>query len=276
MIKVMQYIHGTNVMPACVSAWSIRKFGGLPKDTRYILYTTTPENFQNPLVNKVFDEIAEPTCDWRKIWNLDWTVRPEPYYRKWNSTYTSDRQRMCFIKYVQWLEEPCDEGDFVIFSDYDTLCVGDLRESFPVEPEKLWSGYPYRMKYRNWAGSTNGGFYVKNGLFQRSELPWRLQESLWDVDKYTEAFYNFCPHNDESAVAYFLNHHGDSTLKKLDTRFNHSANTHPRLLKTIEELDVRVLHYLGDKKPWFPLQKPFIRVCERWRNVRHGMMLELR
>ena len=272
MIKVIQYFHGTSpalLEAACVAAWSIRQNGGLPADTRYILYTTTPENFENPFLYKIFDEVKEPTFDWRRLWNLDWKSRP---IRESNQRI-AHRAQMCFTKYLQWVEEPCSAEDYVIFHDMDILCLGSLMEALPMTEEQLWAAVPYLTP---WEGrirlGTNGGFYIKRGAFNQTDLPRQMQEMVWNDEKYSWTYHTLLPNMDESAVAYFFHYHGFSTFKQLDSRFNlWNVKEFIRKRKTLEQCDIRIMHYAAQPKPWDTLQKPYIALFNRWRNARDRM-----
>lgn len=277
MIKVIQYMHGSSPVlleAAAVAAWSIKTFGGFQDEVKLIFYTTTPENLDNPFLHEVFDEVKEPTFDWQRLWNLNWDSRPSPDYLWPMHKHDDYRRQMCWTKYVQWLEEPCEPDDYVVFGDMDVLCVGSLVDALPTpEEDRLWSGVPYRMP---WGGRTrtsvNGGFYVKRGAFNQTDLRQQMQEILWDEEKYAFTHYTLCPHNDESAAAYFLYTYGYSTFKWLDNRFNFwQKRKHVRRKKTLEQCDIRIMHYVGGPKPWDPLRRPFKRLCGRWRDVRDRM-----
>jgi len=283
MIKIIQYMHGSSAAlleAAAVAAWSMKTFGGFrEEEVKLIFYTTTPENLDNPFLHEVFDEVKEPTFDWKRLWALDWASRPSPNYAHGIHGCENNRRQICWTKYVQWVEEPCEPEDYVLFGDMDVLCVGSLTEALPTpEEDRLWAGVPYRMRH---GGKTrvgvNGGFYAKRGAFNQTDLRQQLQEIVWDDEKYSFSHHRLCPHIDESAAAWFLHTYGYSTFKWLDSRFNFwNKRKHIRRKQTLEQCDIRIMHYVGGPKPWDALRKPFKALCNRWRTIRDRMNETLR
>lgn len=276
MIKIIQYIHGTSwdlLLPAAVAAWSVKQRACLPGKHELIFYTTSPENLDNPFLHKVFDEVRFPTIDWQKIWNIDWQQREDFTYER-----NPLRKQIVWTNYIQWLETPCEDDDYVIYGDYDLLCVGSLAEALPTAEEgKLWAGRTY---YSHMNGeerlATNGGFYIKRGLFNRTMLVRQLQEAFWDTEKHDFALRELSPHLDESDTAYFIYKHGDSTLKHLDERFNYwDFEGHIKTRKTLEQRDIRMVHFIGNDKPWGSIKKPYRKLYGRWHAAYRQMMQEI-
>lgn len=271
MIKIIQYMHGSDpqlLEAAAVAAWSMKMFGGWRDKVRLIFYTTTPENLRNSLLRNVFDEVKEPTFDWRRMWNLDWAARPSPDY------VHGFQREVCWTKFLQWVEEPCELDDYVIYSDMDVLCVGSLVDALPTtEENRLWAGVTYHMRHGGEIRTcTNGGFYVKRGVFNQTKLRQQMQEIVWDDEKYAFSYHTLCPHTDESAVAYFLHTYGDSSFKRLDYRFNFwNKEKLVQKKRTLEQCDIRVMHFVRSPKPWDKPREPFKALSNRWRAVRDRM-----
>ena len=272
MIKVLTFMDGNVPEPLAVAAWSIRKNGNLD-NAQYILYTTTPQLQQMPILKKLYDKIEPPPWDYQKVLQLDWKKRSERFFNRTQNLETVRWSQACWIKFLCFLEEPCSSEDVVIYVDYDILCLGSLKESFPP-PTKALAGYLYRCD-KNGLWTTNNGYLVKNGLFTEMNLSAKLQEPLWDVQKHAEAA-RLCNSNDEMAVIWYLENYPreNDCFYALPRKYNILPWLHTRSGKSMEQADARLVHYSGGTKPWKGLKVPYKPMQRRWIKARDQMIRE--
>ncbi|MDO4571200.1 MAG: hypothetical protein Q4D38_12505 [Planctomycetia bacterium] len=268
-VKVIQYLHGTNWLPAAVSAWSLRKNAGFPQSATYTLYTTTPENFDVPELRRAFDSVLPPppAAEVEKLCALDWENVENPVAEKQKALYPPDFRKYCLTKFLLWLREPCASRELVLHVDYDTLCVGSLLEAVPTGG-KAWSAFRYQNTRAQGilVNTTNNGFLYKNSRFGTLGLDKLIETPLWDLDIYRDSL-KLCPWGDEVCTAWFGREYGWDTLQELDSRFNRNARAHVLERRTLEDADVRLVHWNGTNKPWNPAP-PLVKLAARWEAIR--------
>lgn len=272
-MKYVQFIDRATreaIDAAAVAAYSMRTRGKLPGAVEYILCTPAQEVEDDETARAVFDRIEPPPID--VVWfnARPWDDFPVPHRR-----YVSKRQRymhrVLWQKFTSWTHTPCD-GEPVIFADYDTIVFGSMAEIIPPEG-KTWAAR------RNGRGtscgqSTNGGLYVKTPEFETDGAPELMIEPLESVEKYREAA-ALWKYDDEMASAWYCTKYdGAEKLHAVDRKFNRWTKSHAASKKSIEEADVRMLHFIGDLKPWHEPQKPFVHMMRRWQEMREEMRRE--
>ncbi|MDO4571203.1 MAG: hypothetical protein Q4D38_12520 [Planctomycetia bacterium] len=273
MIKVVTFMDGNVPEPLAVVAWSIRKNGNLG-NAQYILYTTTPELQENPLLQKLYDKIGPPEWDYPKVLKLDWEKRSERFFNRSTNVESMRWSQACWIKFLCFLEEPCSDEDVVIYVDYDTLCIGSLKEAFPPAT-KAMAGMFHRCGGKNPGRGVSAGLLVKNGLFTRMNMTTKMQEPLWDIDKHREAARLF-DSNDEMAIAWYLENYSreNDCFYALPRKYGIIPWEHIRTGKSMEDADARLVHYGGETKPWNGLRAPYRKMQQRWIDARDQMIQE--
>lgn len=221
------------LVAACVSVYSFRINGKLPPDTEYILYCPdVKQASQNAMVSKVFETVQTPPIQ----------EYIDSNYKKINA-FDTHRNSVTWAKFACWVQTPCD-GAPVFHADYDTLCFGSILDAIPND-NAIFSG-------RKNAGnniSCNGGFYCKNPEFDKTNAGEFMLAPIFDNAVFSEAK-KLWSYSDEIGVAWYFHNMGLSKFHDLGWKFNMPVYRHKRSGKSIKKNDVRVLHYMGNIKPW--------------------------
>ena len=242
---------------AAVTAYSIRKRGKLPDNTKYILYTYRPVQAREyPAVSVAFDEVMEPP------FKIDWGKVP-----KWNPVRRRMWYREVWTKIVSWIKTPCD-GEPVALIDYDIICLGSIAEAIPTDSFLFSGRLGYLKKEQKRAIGCNGGFLVKSPLFDDSDAPKLMMQPLYLGNACFKAK-NTWNITDEGGTTWYLLNRGFSQFKALDTKFNYLAKVILKRGLNLEQKDVRLLHYAGNNKPWGneerrKKEKNFRYICKPW------------
>ena len=224
-MKYLQFINTASrseLDGATVAAWSVRRRGNLPENTRYILYTQEPEKArQDETAAAVFDAIEPPPVDMEWFKSRPWNLFRVPHRR-----YILKNRRfihwVLWLKFCCWLDTPTD-GEPVIFADYDTLCFGSIREAIPG------AGYKYagRRNVRT-NGSCNGGFLIKTPEFTEKDAA-IMKEPLRNVRTYAAASFLW-RYDDEMATAWYAKEAGMAHFYPLEPKFNRRIQAHVKVL----------------------------------------------
>ena len=234
MQKVIQYIHGSNWVPACVAAHSLRQQGGLT--ATYTLYSTDEHILRNPFLRPFFDRICLPDCDWKPLWAMDMHYeRNHPCHRGASPAWPADFKKFALTKYKCWIQEPCDADDVVLFVDNDVLCCGTVSEIFPELPHTWAARYFVDTKKIH---RINGGVMAKNAAFQ----PERFLPPITH-DKYLQEALALHRLDDEACASWTMTKYGIEDMKQLDRIYNAGV-------AGVVPDDVRIIHYNAPEKPW--------------------------
>ena len=255
MTKLIQYLHGPNWVPACVTALSVRQYGKL--DAEHILYSTDPKVLENPYIRYFFDQVREPSWDWRKLWESDLVMeRNHPSHDGRKKAWPADFRKFALTKYGCFLHEPCDSGP-VLFLDNDIFCLTDARGVLPFQP-LTWSA-------RAWVSGDiprlNGGVLAKSVNFDPAIFLYPLENEAARREAF--ALHRL---DDEALASWSMIHGGLRGLKNLSLRYNKNvASAIPP--------DSVFLHFNAPEKPWLGR---FLKVsCEyydRWTATARAMM----
>lgn len=251
-MKVIQYLHGSNWVPAAVTAYSVRKHGNISAE--HVLYSTDTDVVENPYLLNVFDRVVWPKWDWEALWQMDLCMeRNHPYHDGHIPAWPSDFRKYALTKYGCFLHE---QGD-VMFLDNDILCIGDINGVVPKEPMK-WSA-----RYWEYRGSSrlNGGV-----LFHVSG--WDASDFLIPLENHEALEESFKIHrlDDEACASWSMIRHGIGDLFQLPAMYNMSvASATPR---------GRLIHYNAVEKPWLGRYISGVRAFyERWTEVASETLL---
>lgn len=259
-MRFIQYYDMANwegITACCVAAYSARKNGRL-KDCTYTFYYPDYKTLRNnKLVASVFDEIApipEPVnsvIDNLPDWNKDIRIHV--------------RSLCCWRKFLCWLFTPGD----VIFTDYDVVCYGRIDETIPPDGYYI-SGR--RVPLGDEKGKVlNHGMLAKNKAFDATDMREIMLETLFNKKAWKISHANWEWH-DEASSWWLFNKRGFDGYYELDRRFNMFAHEHIWTKKSIENNDVRLLHYIGGRKPWKKCPKTYRHLIERWKSLKEEMM----
>lgn len=251
---------------AAVAAWSIRSHGGLPSSTEYILYTTDPENYTNPLLQKAFNAVLAPPFDMEKLASINWDERP---VRQMRSEFDKEHRKtqMFWTKFLSFLETPCD-GDAVMYTDFDMLCVDTVCSAIPSR-NKTWSAVRWSNR------SCNNGLLVKTPKFDASGGVVKMQEPLWDLKAYNIG-YKIWPWDDEIGPAWYFYRYGRSDFYDLPLKFNRSIRGLRNSNEKLGDTDLRFIHYVHTYKPWTVENTVHDEYTQRWLDTKTRMLKVLK
>ena len=251
MIKAIQYLHGPNWLPACVTCLSLRKNGQL-KDATYTLYTTDDSILTNPYVRAVFDCVQRPICPWQTVWsmNLHYEMN-HPSHKGSIKAWPKNFRKFALTKYLCFLWEPCEGNDKVMFLDNDTLITGDVNPAFP-QMGWAWSARSWTNRCRR----INGGVLAKKAGFPTEHFtePVLSEEKLLEALKISRL-------DDEACAAWTMVHYGDKDLWPLARGYNHMIACKPDGGEVI-------WHFTAPEKPWLGRYLDVNRSAyERWEST---------
>ena len=227
-MKIVQYLHGSNWLPAAVTAYSVQKNG--TKGAKFVLFSTDSDVLSNIYIHKVFDTVEAPKWGWKALWEMDlcWEHN-HPYHDGHIPAWPSDFRKYALTKYGCFLHEPGD----VLFLDNDILCVGDISGVMPKH------GKEWAARYWEYRGSPrlNGGVLSHVDGWDASDFIRPLE----DQNAMREAF-QIHRLDDEACATWSMIRHGISDLYQLPGKYNQSIATATPL--------ARLLHYNSKEKPW--------------------------
>lgn len=265
-MKVVHYINNLTddkIMAVSVSSWSARKYGNLPRSTKYILYTDDEVSRDNPLLNYVFDSIEDPPFDRSILDKVEWDKLlplPDSYGRDYAD------QRMFWTKLLSFVYAPC-EGSSVVYMDWDTLCINRINGIVPPCDKALGV---FWYKYCTY----NNGVMVKNPIMNEKGYDDCIMEPLFDVEVFKQA-YNIHPSGDEVGTAWLGLCHGKQAIHKLDPSFNYSSEYAIEHNIDVKARGARILHYINRVKPWTHPEKMDEPIYDLWWDAKFKMLSEI-
>lgn len=265
-MKVVHYIDNLTrdkLMAVSVSAWSVRKYGNLPRNTKYVLYTNDVINKNNLILNYVFDSIENPPFDSAILDKVEWNKLlplPDGYDRDYAD------QRMFWTKLLSFVYAPCD-GAPVVYLDWDALCVNGITGIVPPVDKALgifW--YKYSIY--------NNGVMVKNPIFNEKGYDSCVVEPLFDVEKFKLA-YAIHPSGDEVGTAWLGLNYGTTAIRKLDASYNYSGEYALKHGIDAKDRGARIVHYVNRMKPWMLPEKMDEPTFSLWWDAKFKMLSEI-
>ena len=248
-MHAIQFHHGPNWLPAAVTAYSLRKNGGL-RSLRLTLYTTDSNVLENPYLPRVFDEICEPPEGWRGVWETDWNQWKRHKSHVGLKAYPVEFRRYTMLKYYSFLAAPCEAGETVLYTDGDVLCLQPV-----AELENLLNGRPWGARVNYWTaegkiGHVNAGVLLKTAAF--SDVVERFLEPVLNPDVYAEAL-QLTLLDDEAALKWTLRRYGTLGLVPLHPAFNAFMWNYEHRAPTFAP---RFMHFCCRTKPWLGTYYP--------------------